>query len=236
MRTILQEKWDAIKDKALVSGVGDLEKGLCIMQAVDYISSGGTKDHPECACQILTEYCIRINDRFTDEDRQKLKPLIPMLVGTRVDEDAIKIARKRVIMWRNVTVTYPALLDLIKADKHAADLRQFENTPDGMKKASEYLKKNREAIRKIAYANANANADADANANADAYANAYADANANADAYANAYADAYAYAYADADAYADAYANAYAYAFKSLRSTIADIAVETLRLAIEVKL
>ncbi len=214
MTKILDDKWKEIAEKALVEGAGNLEKGLCVMQAVDYISSGGLSDHPECACQILTEYAIRMNDRFTNEDRQKLKPLIPLLVGTRAAEDSVKIARKRFIMWRNVTVTYPLLLDIIKADEYAKVIREFKNTPEDMLAAKKYLSENRAAIQKIAYAYANA----------DAYAYAYA--------YADAYANAYAYANADAYAYADA--NAYAYA-KKIRSAIADTAVETLRLAIEVK-
>ena len=227
MTTILQDKWKEIAERALISGQGDLEKGLCVMQAVDYISSGGLSDHPECACAILTNYAIALNDRFNDKDRQKLKPLIPLLVGT-LSDDKLRIARKRFIMWRNVTVTYPLILDLFKVDEYAKVLREVPNTIEGMESAANYLKENREAIRKIANANAYANAYADAYADANAYA--YADANA----YANAYADAYAYAnaYANAYAYADAYAYAYA---KKIRTAIADSAVETLRLAIEVK-
>ena len=110
MTKILEDKWKEIAERALICGQGDLEKGLCVMQAVDYITTGGFSDHPKCACPVLTRVAIILNDRFIDEDRQKLKPLIPLLVGTLAD-DAAQIARKRFIMWRNVTVTYPIVLD-----------------------------------------------------------------------------------------------------------------------------
>ncbi len=204
MPIILLDKWKEIADRALICGQGDLNKGLCVMQAVDYISSGGTSDHPECACPVLTRVAIHINDRFNDENRQKLKPLILSLVGTKAD-DATQIARKRFIMWRNVTVIYPFLLDLLGAKEHSEKIRAFKNTLEDMAAAAKYINENREAIRKIA------------------------------DAYAYADADAYAYANADANAYAYAKKISLEEAKKRFRADLADLAVETLRLAIEVK-
>jgi hypothetical protein len=156
-----------------------------------------------------------MNDRFNDEDRQKLKPLILLLVGTRASEETYKatqIARKRFIMWRNVTVTYPFILDKLNGcEEFSAKIRAFQNTEASMFEAAAYILEIRNKVRKISDANANAAAAAHANAYA------YADA-----AHADAYADAYAYAYANANA-------------KKFRSDLADIAVETLRLAIEIK-
>jgi hypothetical protein len=190
------------------------------MEMVSYLANEPWSDAPKCACPVLTRYAININDLFTDEDRQFLKPLIPLLINT-VEDDKIRILRKQFMMFRNVTVTYPLIMDLVKLPEIASKLRTFTNCAADMKEAANFLKEHRETIY----------ADADANANANAYANAYAYAYADANAYAYADADANAYAYADA--YANAYANANANA--SLRKKIAETAVETLRLAIEIK-
>jgi hypothetical protein len=209
MNMLNQERLKEVEAKPLFTGAGNNIDHACIMQMVSYVAGEKWTDHPECACPVLTRYAIALNDRFNDEHRQLLKPFIAKLVGTRAT-DAEKIARKRMMMWRNVTATYPLILEAIKMPKLAAKLRKLENTPEGMAKASSLLKARKEKIKK--YANANANAYADA--------------------YANAYADAYANAYANAYAYADA--NAYAYA-KALRDKLAEVAIETLRLAIEVR-
>ncbi len=187
-----------------------LDEGACIMEIVSYIANEPWSDHPKCACPILTEYAIRMNDRFNDDHRQLLKPIIPLLLNSRRDDET-QIARKRLIRWRNVTVTYPLILDCYKMTELANKLRAFGNNLKDMKSAAELLEANKKQI----YANA------DAYAYAYAYANAYANADAYADADANAYAYAYAYAYAT-----NAYANADAF-----RDKVAQAAVETLRLA-----
>jgi hypothetical protein len=213
------ERLAEIESYELHQGNGADLKTACVMQMVAYVAGEKWTDHPECACPILTRYAITLNDKLNTEHRQKLKPIIPLLIKTRSD-DALRIKRKQFFMFRNVTVTYPLLLDLIKMPELAEKLRAFGNNKTDMRAAANFLSENKEAIMKNAYAYANANADA--NAYADAYAYAYADADAYADAYAyayadayaNAYADAYAYSYANAYSYADAnaYANAYAYA------------------------
>ncbi len=144
----------------------DLEKGACIMELVSYIANEPWSDHPKCACQILTEYAICLNDRFSGEHRQLLKPLIPLLLNSKAS-DEIATARKRLIMWRNVTATYPLILEAYKLSEIADELRKFKNTEEDMLKARDFLVANKTKI------------------NADAYADAYADANA----YAFAYAD-----------------------------------------------
>ena len=219
-----QERLKEIEGKKLYRGGGKEIDHACIMQMVSYVAGAPWSDTPDCACPILTRYMIRVNDALNDEHRQKLKPFIPLVVGTRMNDET-QIARKRFMMFRYVTNTYPLLLELWKLPELANEFRTLPNSVDGMAKAKGLLAANKSKIYEHAYADANAYA------TANAYANAYADANAYA--YANAYADAYANAYADA--YANAYANAYATAY-ALRETICESALETLRLAIEIKI
>jgi len=73
-----------IPELALRQGAGgDYASGLCVMEAVAWMASEGATDHPECACPVLTAFAIRLNDSLSDENRQKLKPLILPLTGTR---------------------------------------------------------------------------------------------------------------------------------------------------------
>jgi hypothetical protein len=59
------------------------EDGLCLMEAVAYFANEPHSDSPACASPVLTRFGIRLNDRFRDDERQLLKPLIPRLIGTR---------------------------------------------------------------------------------------------------------------------------------------------------------
>ncbi len=230
------ERWKEIEGMPLAKGnhKAGIKDGGCIMELVSYLANEPWSDSPECACPVLTRYAIRLNDAFRDKHRQLMKPFIPLLLDTR-STDTLQIKRKQMLMFRNVTATYPLILDLIKMPELAEKLRQFKNSVEDMKAAAAFLNEHKEAIRKTAdaYANAYANVNAYANANA----------NANANAYANAYAYAYAYAYVNVNAYADAYvnvnANAYVNAYadayaNALKDKIAVVALESLRMAIEV--
>jgi len=172
-----------------------IDDGACIMEMVSYMADEPWSAHPPCACPILTTYAIRLNDRFNDEHRQSMKEFIPLLIGTR-ETDQIKIARKRLIRWRNVTATYPLILELLKLNDLAAELRKFENTLESMALAVKFLRDNKQKI----YA-----AEVNAYANVNAYAYAYS--------YVNAYIN---------DAYADAWRKKIAdVALETLRQAIA---------------
>ncbi len=175
-----QERLSEIENKKLNRGSGSTIDTACIMQMVSYITGDKWTDSPECACPVLTRYAIYLNDKFNDDDRQKMKKFIVPLVGTRMNDET-QIARKRLIMFRYVTVTYPLLLDLWKLPDLATEFRALSNSIKGMAKAKELLAANKSKI--------------------------------------------YAHAYAYASAYADA-----------LRERIMESALETLRLAIEVKI
>mgnify|MGYP001584504925 CR=1 FL=1 len=177
------------------AGGGDPRKGLCIMEMVSYFDGAElVTDRPECACPMLTDIAIEINDRAPSlAARNTLKPLLPLLSGSR-DEGARK-ARAWFIMREIAVRILAERLDKIggKAARLAIDIRTARS-PQMMNAAV------KRAGEELAIANANANAIANAIAIAIAYAiasasaYAYAYANANANAYANAYAIAYAIA------------------------------------------
>lgn len=203
---INQARLKELESKRLIRGNGKAPGSACVMQMVSYIANEPWSDHPECACPVLTRYAIALNDAFNDDHRQLLKPFIPLLVGTRVD-NATQIARKRLMMWRSVTALYPVILDMWGLPDLAAELRSLKNTVQDMKTAELCLRENKEKI-KAAYVYTYADADTDTYA--------------------------YVYTYADAHTYAHAYADAHTYA-DALREKLAHVLIETLRMAIEVK-
>jgi hypothetical protein len=117
------EKWKEIERIHLRRGVGKTIQEACVMQAVDYVTSGGLSDHPGCVCPALTIYAIRLNDRADDETRQRLKPLIPKLVDTK-DENAK--GRAEFLAHHSIAVILPILCDALGLTEASAKLRGFE--------------------------------------------------------------------------------------------------------------
>ena len=85
---IIQERLaqlNAGKIKLHQGGHGTFESGHCAMEVVAYLAGLGHTDAPECSSPVLRRYVIRLNDRWDDEQRQKLAPYLPRLVGTAGD-------------------------------------------------------------------------------------------------------------------------------------------------------
>ena len=77
----------------LESGAHDEGAGsLCAMEMVAYMERLPHSDAPECTCPVLGSYVRTLNDNMDDEQRQKLLPVLPMLVGTVNDELVVKRA------------------------------------------------------------------------------------------------------------------------------------------------
>jgi hypothetical protein len=59
------------------------EKGACVMEAVAYVAGEPFSAYPECASPVIGAFLRSWNDDLDDETRQRLKPYIPRLVGTK---------------------------------------------------------------------------------------------------------------------------------------------------------
>jgi hypothetical protein len=232
MTQVNYERLKELETLTLRQGTGkSLDERICVMQAVDYVTTGGLSDHPDCACSALTRYAITVNDRADDEQRQKLKPLILKLVGTR---DGKTKERAEFLAHHSITVVLPLLVEQLGLTSEAEKLRGFKlgewrEMEDFCRSLNEPLRK---AV-KVKTADAVAHAAADAVA-AVAYA-AYAAADAAAAAaVAHAAADAADAAAADA-AYAAAVAHAAAADWRSLRLRIWEAAFSGLEKACEIR-
>lgn len=112
----------------LRAGAGDAPNGkidACVMQAVAYVAGEPWSDHPQCASEVLTAFCIRLNDRWGHEDRQLLKPFIPRLVGTRAPK-AIEHKRRQMLLDFAFRRWLPIWLRKAGLEEHAAKMEALK--------------------------------------------------------------------------------------------------------------
>ena len=58
--------------------------GACAMEAVSHVAGEAWSDHPPCACPVIASLVRAWNDDLDDHERDALlRPLVPMIVGTR---------------------------------------------------------------------------------------------------------------------------------------------------------
>jgi len=72
------------------SGVGEAPgDGGCVMQITDWIYRNKWTDEPPCVHPVIRHLAIYINDNLADEERQKLLDLIPRMMNTTSDDEAL---------------------------------------------------------------------------------------------------------------------------------------------------
>lgn len=104
------------------------EDGHCLMEVVAWFAGQPHSDAPPCVSPVLRKFGIELNDRWGDEPRQALKPLIPLLVGTAGDgQDEAR--GYMALDWLIRTYT-PAALDLAGCTDEAQELRGLRRVVD----------------------------------------------------------------------------------------------------------
>lgn len=95
------------------------DEGVCLMEAVAWVSGEEHSDHPTCSCPVLTAIGIEMNDSGSDKSRQALIQAIPALVGSKTKS---KLAR-----FRRVRRAYEFILahaiDGLNSNRHARSRR-----------------------------------------------------------------------------------------------------------------
>ena len=61
-----------------------LKEGACVMELVSYIAGEKWSDHPVCTSPCIATFLRTWNDDMNDNDRQMLKPLVPLVIGTNI--------------------------------------------------------------------------------------------------------------------------------------------------------
>ncbi len=66
----------------------NMSKGMCVMEAVSYVSGEPWSDAPECACPVISAFMRVWNYVLPDDKRTALlQPMIPLLVGSRATSE-----------------------------------------------------------------------------------------------------------------------------------------------------
>src|SRR6516225_1672504 len=104
------------------------EEGACALEWVAYIADEGHTDAPECASPVLRRFTISLNDNWSQEQRQKLIPFLPRMVGTAGDgQDK---ARSYLALDWLIRIYTPAWLDLAGLTVEAQELRDLRRIVD----------------------------------------------------------------------------------------------------------
>ena len=122
------------------------EDGFCIMEAVAYVAGEPWSDSPKCACPALAAFMRPWNDSLDDVNRQRLKPYIVRLVGTR---DGNSERRGWMALDWLARVCAAEFMELAGLTAEAADLRSLTEIVDAnsLKTAQPTLAKARDAAR-----------------------------------------------------------------------------------------
>ena len=116
-----QERLAQIQALPLSKGShAELERGACVMEAVSYVAGEPWSDAPQCACPVITAFLVSWNDSLpNDAERDRLlKPLIPLIVGTR-STPAVEMRRAAMAADWLIRVHAPAWLRLAKLEDQA---------------------------------------------------------------------------------------------------------------------
>jgi hypothetical protein len=131
-QTIIKERMAQIEALALSSGSHeDFEHGACVMEAVAWVSGEPWSDEPQCASPVISAFMRYWNDSLDDVTRNRLlKPLVPLLVGTRSTPDVEERRSYMALDWM-IRVFTPKWLDLVPPlHEHAQTLRDMESIAD----------------------------------------------------------------------------------------------------------
>ena len=127
--TPIPERVAALGTMTLAKGSHDSrDEGMCAMEAVAFLAGLGHTDAPECASPVMRAYTIGLNDAWPDEQRQRLVPYLPRMVGTAGDSQ--DEARSYLALDWLVRTYTPAWLDLAGLSDEARALRNLPQIVD----------------------------------------------------------------------------------------------------------
>jgi len=84
--TIVEDRLALLDTVFLDSGGHKPDGKFCVMEFVAYLAGEEWSASPACASPVITSFLVSWNDSLNDGDRQMLKPLIPLVIGTRTSK------------------------------------------------------------------------------------------------------------------------------------------------------
>lgn len=83
--TIVEDRLALLDSLHLESGEHSPDGKFCVMEATAYLAGEPWSAAPKCVSPVITSFLISWNDSLPDADRQMLKPLIPLIIGTKTN-------------------------------------------------------------------------------------------------------------------------------------------------------
>jgi hypothetical protein len=126
------ERLAEVLELPLASGGHEEEQhAFCVMEAVAYVAGEDWSDTPKCASPVIGAFLRSWNDSLSNEPRNRLlKPLIPMLVGTKASAEIEERRSYMALDWM-IRVFTPKWLDMVPSlHEHAKALRDLEGIAD----------------------------------------------------------------------------------------------------------
>lgn len=120
--------------QSLKSGAHMANKDLqmCVMEAAAYVAGEPWSDHPACVCPVITEFMISWNDSLRSDAERVclLKPLIPLIVGTKSSAEVEERRSYMVLDWM-IRVQTSNWLDMVPSlHEWAKELRELDAIVD----------------------------------------------------------------------------------------------------------
>ena len=127
--TIVPERLARLDTITLEAGSHEsLEQGMCFIEFADWLAGGKGRDNAPTVSPVIRAYGIALNDAWDAEQRQKLRPYGPRVVGTAGDgQDE---ARSYLALDWLVRTHTPAWLDLAGLTTEAQALRDLRRIVD----------------------------------------------------------------------------------------------------------
>ena len=134
MNTIIPERLAEIAGLRLKKGSHEKQKNaheMCVMELFSYVSGEPWRHTPICACPVITTFLVGWNDTLEDEDRVRLlRPLIPLIVGTRHNNNLAERRSYMALDWL-IRTNLPTWLGMVPAlHSHGVSLREMNEISD----------------------------------------------------------------------------------------------------------
>ncbi len=112
------------------------KQGVCALEAVAWLEGLPHSDHPECTCPVIAAYVRRLNDGMPDDQRQRLVPYLPRLVGTVSKQHEQE--RAEYLTWQAIRVFAPISLRAFGFEDQAKHLENFSGNLRAAAAAADY--------------------------------------------------------------------------------------------------
>ena len=132
MSTIQAYRLQEIAARSLGAGSHDnISAGMCVMEAASYVAGEPWSDAPQCACPVIAAFMVSWSDSLPDDESRNrlLKPLIPVIVGTR---STAAVEQRRATMAADwlIRVHAPAWLRQAQLETQAQALESLPEITD----------------------------------------------------------------------------------------------------------